>query len=439
MRGALHAVRAVAALAALVGASLGGFAACSSEECVGGVLVDGICQGKCEPDLCKDQNTCVANQCKLLCSGHRECNLASQECMAAVEDDTSAEILVCQSKTKGVGLGASCPFGQSQCESLFVCPDGSACGPEACGGRPDQCAPRADGSSACPDGTPCCAEDQCMPLSCRSAGEGDAEAYCTMVGCRNDGDCAGGFTCGVTRDAREICGTDKGNSNACGESDEPCIDLATAGETYVEGSMCALRKTCLKRAPCDPCENDLDCSTAAGMVCTSIGGSNRCAQTCNTDSDCEIDYACDAGACKPRFGSCEGDGSFCQPCQDDLDCGPGALCTPVPGLDKQKACLPWERPDPNAPGIIPALPCTTDADCPLTPGGFMHGECLNEDDGYAPADSGYGRCYFPFDSTVQKYGCWYECDVGIPFPDNIVPDPLVECPAGTMCREGFCE
>ena len=66
VRGALRAIRAVAALAAIVGASLGGFAACSSEECVGGVLVDGICQGKCEPDLCKDQNTCVDNQCKLL-------------------------------------------------------------------------------------------------------------------------------------------------------------------------------------------------------------------------------------------------------------------------------------------------------------------------------------------------------------------------------------
>lgn len=441
---ALRALRAAPVIAVLLVGALGGFAACSAgegEKCVGGVIVDGVCQGKCEPSLCKEQNTCVNNQCKLLCSSHLGCEVTTQECLAATEDDTNADILTCQPKIKALGFGKGCPFGQAQCDTELVCPDGSACGPAACGGKPEQCTDQGSGAWACADGSPCCPEDQCAPLTCLGAGEGDADAYCSMKGCRDDVDCPGGFVCGVTREAEAICNTNKGNSNACGLSDEPCLDLATAGETYVEGPMCALRKTCRKRGPCDPCQTDLDCSLSEGMVCTDVGGSNRCARSCSTDADCEVDYSCLEGACKPRFGSCEGDGAdaFCRPCQDDLDCGPNALCTPIAGLDKQRACLPWERPDPSQPTIIPSLPCTTDADCPLSPSGIMHGECLTEDDGYAPTDLGYGRCYFPFSLTAQRYGCWYQCDTGLfGFPPEPA-DPEVQCPTGQTCVEGLCK
>ncbi|WP_050434853.1 hypothetical protein [Chondromyces crocatus] len=435
----MRALRASFALAALVGGAVTGFAACSVEECVGGIVIDGVCQGKCEPSLCKDQNTCVGNQCKLLCDSHQACNTNTQECLPAVEDETNANIMVCQPKQKAAGFGVVCPFGQQQCEGLAACPDGSACGADACGGRPEQCTDRGDGTTTCADGSPCCPAEQCIGLVCLSSGEGDADAYCSLRGCSGDEDCPGGYACGVTRDPRAVCGTDKGNHAACGFSSEPCIDLATAGDTYAEGSMCALRKTCIKRDQCDPCESDLDCSLADGTTCVDIGGSNRCARACNADSDCDVDYACQGGSCKPRFGSCAGEGAFCQPCQDDLDCGPNALCTPIAGLDKQKACLPWERPDPNGPGVVPALPCTTDDDCPLSPSGIMRGECLNEDNNYEPGDSGYGRCYFPYSATVQRFGCWYECDVGGPgFPPEPA-NPRIDCPSGTTCREGFCK
>ena len=132
-----------------------------------------------------------------------------------------------------------------------------------------------------------CAPSECRPFFCKTTGAGDLDAYCTHHDCSGDPDCPAGYYCGVTRDPHDICGNtcdgglcshnaspcdvdgdcQKGNSPFCGETAEDCIDPASFeadGAQYVEGSVCLLRRTCLERPPCVPCETNLDCSRIGG-------------------------------------------------------------------------------------------------------------------------------------------------------------------------------
>jgi len=193
----------------------------------------------------------------------------------------------------------------------------------------------------------------------------------------------------------------KGNNGLCGETEEPCIDEANFGQngaTFFEGQYCILRKTCLKRDQCAPCETDLDCSRLAGQRCINIGGSNRCARDCGVDGDCDDDYQCIQNSCVPRFGACEGTGLFCEPCQDDTDCGgPESHFACVTASGGQKACFDLTFPD----------TCTTDSDCPASPSG-LHGECLDGTEGFTSTDELYHHCYFPSKlvDNIPKFGCW---------------------------------
>src|SRR5690349_2416265 len=103
------------------------------DPCVGGVIIDGVCEGKCIPDRCKDQNTCVGNRCMLVCASHDACyHDGSQSCAPAVEDDTGSAILVCQPADKPAGMGASCVAG-TECATWLRCPDGGGCKADQCG------------------------------------------------------------------------------------------------------------------------------------------------------------------------------------------------------------------------------------------------------------------------------------------------------------------
>src|SRR6185369_11981044 len=96
---------------------------------------------------------------------------------------------------------------------------------------------------ACPDKTACvvpaCSEAECLPLTCKTNGVGDARAYCTKLDCADDSQCPGGYYCGITRDPHTICGLmpEKGNNTVCGKTAEACVDPATfgMGNTYFEG------------------------------------------------------------------------------------------------------------------------------------------------------------------------------------------------------------
>jgi hypothetical protein len=402
-------------------------------ECIGGVVVNGVCEGKCTPDKCIQQNTCVGNRCLLLCASHAECHPdGEQSCLPAKEDDSGKDVLVCQPGGKPVGMGASC-LGEG-CSDWLACPDGGGCSASQCGGDPGACAldeaacGGTDGCAAgkCPDGSACrvgCAAD-CAPwLTCEGTSAEDANAYCTLRDCASDDDCIAGFHCGVVRAPHDVCGPvcqgdpgvcaggprdgqpcggdgecQKGNDALCGQTAEPCKTPGQGGGSYFEGSVCLLRRSCLKRGPGDACQSDADCSRIPGQVCASAGGETRCAQACSTDFDCLPDSACDAaqGACLPRFGAWVGTGGFCEPCVTDEDCGEvgtSRACVLIPGTGR--ACFDVAYPD----------ECASDADCPVSPSG-LHGACLDEGEEIGPADPLYHRCSLPISAETGKPTCW---------------------------------
>ena len=405
----LFAALAVAGVALLAPACDG--EAPPGEECVGGVIVNGVCEGKCEPDKCLPGNTCVGNRCALLCDSHTDCYLdGSQDCLPATEDETDAAITTCQFGPRSAGTGIACPF-KVECANWLACPDDGTCFASQCAGDPGACVQDADVCKddascvvgKCPDGSGCrvnCAVD-CKPwLECQTKGEGDAEAYCTKRDCATDDDCIGGYYCGIIRDPHEVCATDppKGDNSFCGETTEPCLPPGANGTSLFEGSLCMLRRSCLKRDQSVPCATDLDCSQIEGQKCVAFGGETRCARTCAQNTDCLLDATCDLGlgACVPKFGKWITDGGkFCEPCKNDEDCGgAGTSWTCFDLFGGMGGCFDQSFPD----------TCTTDADCPKAPGGKA-GTCLDEEEGLAPGDSVYHRCYVPINND-GKSTCW---------------------------------
>lgn len=355
------------------------------KPCVGGYINKdtGACEGKCETGKCVADNTCVDNRCVLKCDSHLDCfHDGTQDCSPAIEDDTMIPFFACQSNAKALGVGNGCPF-KTGCEAYSACPNGGACDLAMCGGMPDTCM---KDDAACGDNPDCrigkcagdgsactlngCAASECQPLVCITKGEGDANAYCALPGCASDDDCAGGYYCGITPDPHELCGSNpqKGNDGHCGKTTDACIEASSLGQgnTLFEGSACILRKTCLKRTQCAPCKDNLDCSLVGTQTCVDIGGEMRCARGCAADKDCDPDSSCDAGSCKPRFGSCVGMGNFCDPCMSDEDCGANGstkICFEYNG--GQRACIDRKGGS-----------CTMDSECPKAPNG-LNGLCSN--------------------------------------------------------------
>lgn len=418
----LLAAAAVAAAALLAPACGGGGPTTTDpvpEDCEGGLLTpEGACLAKCSPDKCIADNTCVANSCALKCDSHKDCYLdGSQDCAPSVEDDTGAALLTCQFQDRPAGTGTGCPFGV-ECSNWLACPDNSVCFASQCAdaanpaGNPTACVPneeycKGDPSCVvgkCPDGNACrvnCTVDCKAWLGCQTRGEGDAESYCTKRDCASDDDCISGYYCGIVRDPHEICGSNpkKGDNNFCGLTTEPCLSPGADGTSLFEGSLCMLRKSCLKRDQDVPCLTDLDCSQVDSQKCVSYAGETRCAQKCGQDKDCLSDHACDLGlgACVPRFNKWIGDGGkFCEPCKNDEDCGGAGTswaCSELSG--GARACFDQAFPD----------TCNTNADCPKSPSG-KNGTCLNEQAGYDASSSVYKRCYLPLNLNTYKTSCW---------------------------------
>lgn len=353
-------------------AALGSFsmAGCSTETCVGGIVKNGKCEGKCDPAKCQAGNTCVDNRCELQCTKLSDCIAGQQACVAKTNDAKQA-VTVCEYTLKSGNIGASCPLG-TECDAFMACPDGSDCGPDVT--------------------KPNCDASQCRPLHCIGGGVGDADAYCANVDCSADKDCAPGYACSVIRLPQKICGTQKGTT-------DPCLDPAdfnADGATFSEGPTSLLRKACRKRSSCYTCTNDDDCSLYPGQSCVTVGADNVCATGCASNSDCEKDKMCAGGFCIPKTGSCTGSGQFCEPCNTDLDCaagGPTVACVGASG--NQKACFDTT-----------AVKCTTDANCPTSPGG-RHGKCLDASVGLSAGDPGYHTCYLPYQSTTNKFQCFF--------------------------------
>lgn len=372
----LHDIRRAALMGILgvVSAALGAIAiqGCGDgNDCVGGIVRDGKCEGKCEDSKCLANNTCIDNRCQLKCTDASECN-TDQACTPA-KNDAGADVNVCQASTKAArstDIGIACPYGD-ECNGSYTCPDGTVCG---------------DGVA-----NATCSGAECKPLHCLSVGIGDGNAYCTQFDCTSDTDCSTGMYCGVTRLDQKICGTNKG-------TDDPCLDPAdfnTDGATFSEGPLGLLRKVCRVRTGCVACTTTEDCSGVPGQDCVQFGSESVCAKSCGTAKDCEDDNACTGGYCLPKFGSCKGTGQFCEPCVSDLDCaaaGPTFACLGTTG--DQVACLDVSFP----------ITCTDSTVCPVSPSG-KKGMCM-DDSVASPGSSLYDHCYFPYTPATNKFKCW---------------------------------
>lgn len=482
----------------------------TGDECLGGVILDGQCQAKCDPAKCLDGNVCVNNQCRLVCVSHRQCNWPIQACLPTEPEDVveGAALPAWLASASGVctevgrypvpgmgGWGTACPVG-NEC-SAWACPNGLECEPLACWdgvvGHPDQCLPdplACAGTDPCNigicqgTGAPCtvttCAPNECTPFFCKGVGfEGDMLAYCTHYDCSADDDCPAGWSCGAERDPHDICGpicdgdtcddgsgreceTDgdcqKGNNGTCGETAEPCVDLAVPapdGRQYVEGPACLMRRVCMPREQCTPCTHNRDCSLERGQLCAPIDEGAACMRMCSTDLDCVRDQECVptyptcdidanlpcpnvgcpplpcvngqcvdvAGApigigcqrssdcpaqacverrvCVPRAGQCGGPNvGFCGHCVDDRDCGTisdSSRWTCVELSFGERACQDVWLPD--------TCPGGSESECPVSPSGD-HGYCLDEYFDLTPADWAYHRCDVPYDSATNRWTCW---------------------------------
>ena len=102
---------------------------CDGKTCEegGGVVVDGVCEGKCDPTKCLADNTCVGNRCVLLCTSQQDC-VTGQEC-ATTKSDANQDVTVCVYTQKAENIGLPCPVG-NECDPFSACPDGSPCGPD---------------------------------------------------------------------------------------------------------------------------------------------------------------------------------------------------------------------------------------------------------------------------------------------------------------------
>ncbi|MEM9875235.1 MAG: hypothetical protein AAF928_10100 [Myxococcota bacterium] len=431
--------------------------------CDGGVVVDGECRAKCDPAKCVENNVCVDNQCKLLCTAHDQCVPGFQVCQEALTDEVdgvSRRVNVCEDsrltpiRDAETGFpfgwwGQECPFGDSQCELQTACPDGTPCTlapPAGCTCERDD--------AACGDAAKCnrgkcagsdqecifntCDVAECTPLECVDfRSEGDADAYCSKRGCATDDDCAAGFYCGLERDVRPACGDEP--DNFCGTPDAPgdCVDLTDP--RFQAGTRCAMQGVCLQRDPCAPCATNLDCSLADADVCAAHLGDDVCARFCVDDSNCAADEACVPYA--PAAAKANGSNATCgfSPTIDCIDpaldcpvagdtCVPRNVCVPESGkcdssdITGDKFCAHCtDDTDCGPPGsawicleddngdnvcLDTAFPvtCSTNADCPTSPSG-LQGYCVRPGDPFGPGleDS----CWFPErQSPFDGYGCY---------------------------------
>jgi hypothetical protein len=405
--------------------------ACRDTTCRG-EIVDGTCVEACVDSRCKDGARCVDNRCTATCREDDDCQLGV--CKGRRADDGD-RISVCEidSDTPPEPVDGEPALGcrdNDDCASTRAehCVDGvcrvtcllhSHCGPAGTcsedavddeGQDVLLCAadafPRGPGEygTACPRGNVDCSGE----FRCIGAGEGDADAYCTGLGCDADGDCPAGMFCSHNLSGNPPC------ADACGLSGDPtdpaCIptDAIGDGRPYRCADGLLELRVCLERQYCNDCETDADCRSVPGQLCArGSDGAKMCTIPCapgflscpwGTASSCALwDESVGVPTCGHRAGSCHGAGNSCEPCIDDRDC-PRGFCS-ANTFTSERFCV-----DEAATCECPsgALTCLGGG-CPETPGGLTM-NCVPRAEDAAP-DACYGAPTIQSDET-SALGCW---------------------------------
>lgn len=231
------------------------------------------------------------------------------------------------------------------------------------------------------DNNPDCDVDQ--SFWCYGRNPTDAASFCTQYQCKSDADCKGGYWCATV-------------------NLEPSV-------RRVKRSVKETTTVCLPRDYCAPCKNDVDCPTREGQPQYCVPGEDGqkfCTVECANDGNCQQDASCvEEGSrtvCKPRAGTCKGDGTFCSPCYSDADCQGDGVCV-TSAYSRERFCAPKSAK--NCAVVNDALV----SECPETPklDGIVGTSCqTSRDDVDIPKD----YC-FPFvqygkskDNVIP--GCW---------------------------------
>ena len=233
------------------------------------------------------------------------------------------------------------------------------CDPGAGGGPENAFCRECRVDNECPGERICREEGRCV-FCVNATGEGcdeqGAEPVCGNGACRvcrNDGEC-------VARDgARDEC-----VGGACAL----CDPVDNAGCDDPERPAC-------RAGRCQACIDDGECLEALAGQC--IASSGECAACDPLD---------DAG-CGPASPICDEDDLTCRRCEEDVECGQGAICN---GAGRCETCDPNARDDDDplvARGCNEASPICTGA-----PGEFACGQCQRDDQCSGGQCLDDGRC-----------------------------------------------
>lgn len=300
----------------------------------------------CDPAKCGTGNQCIADStgvsaCRVPCATHADCPFNAQ---CSLNDAQN----FCVKSTSPVAAKKDSGQWGTHC----LAPDGET------------------GNKAC---------DAEGGFACYGVGTSDAYAYCTRFDCTTDLDCAGGFFCGTVNVGPNV-----------------TTDKRTFGKT---------RTACVKREYCAPCAADFDCPVIDGKQSRCIvnkdGSANFCATPCTDSTNCQLDAACTgrtedgSKVCKPRAGTCKGEGGLCSPCRSDADCTNG-FCLKG-GYSPEKFCSE-KASSPCEPGQSSAGKCPKFTGFPDTLFG-----CSTASDESLPKDQCIG--FIPF-GEVEDLGCY---------------------------------
>lgn len=381
---------------------------CSTEEATcDGVLIDGVCEPKCDPGACAViGSTCFQNNCAAPCQGHEFCPVG-QNCAGLIgEDGQQGNFCYTLPFAKNGLTGQFDPCtGNETCdvERGFRCLAGVctfACTAHAdCANFGGYCKTDATGASTCVKGDasappgrfePCTESLDCDQIGAYHCHEGECRPQCT-----SHGDCSkhGGFckadptgALGCIKDS----GKPPGQGGAC-QTSKQCD--AAGGYKCVDGECrlygCRTHEDCAAVGLCKPgkldtgekttaCFKDTvhpkgqygtrctegtsgECDTAKGFVCIGAGPGDvdaYCTGTgCSADSNCPTGFFCSTVRTgrPPCEATCTGvdpeptDANCVKPA--DIGAGKEYSCGPISLL--RNLCLKREY----------CNDCETDADC----------------------------------------------------------------------------
>ena len=286
-------------------------------------------------------------------------------------------------------------------------------------------------SGACGRGATCTPANHVAVCSCPSGFRGDPDVECREIPpeCRVDDECGNEKIC-LKNKCIPGCRT-----HANCPYDKACVNGFCQSPCDI-GGMCGVNTIC--RAE----RHEAHCSCAPGYTGDPLKQCTKVFLECESDNDCGGGYVCAHNQCKD-INEC---------LKEVLPCGPGAVCSNLPGWYKCSCPLPLLGNAYGPEGCRPPTPvCFHDADCPNNQRcNAETGECFDhctpghdcpESKKCEPNQECFDGCRSDHDCSTSK-----KCDhkTAQCYDPCTTKDPALQCKCGTnaICKtenhEGVC-